>query len=166
MRNSILMLVFFLGSMCSLHAQDDTKSSTGGSAQSVYGEIGGSGLFFSGNYDFLFKGQKGLGGRVGFGFFGVTGASVITVPVGLNYLIGNTAPSYFQIGFSATYVTGSIDIGSGTASSGGMMYLPSIGYRYAPKDKGVTGQIYVGPIIIGGQAVFPFGGIAFGYKFK
>lgn len=166
MRNSILLLLFFISSFISLHAQDGKAAPSGGSAQSVYGEIGGSGLFFSGNYDFMFKGQKGLGARVGFGFFGISGASVVTVPVGLNYLIGNTAPSYFQLAFSATYVTGSIDIGSGNAHGGGMMYLPSIGYRYAPKDKGVTGQIYVGPIIIGGTAVFPFGGLAFGYKFK
>ena len=166
MRNSILFLFFFLGSIFTLKAQDEKKPATGGSAQSVYGEIGGSGLFFSGNYDFMFKGQKGLGARVGFGFFGISGASAFTFPVGLNYLIGNTSPNYFQIAFSATYVTGSIEIGSGTAKGGGMIYVPSIGYRYAPKDKGVTGQIYVGPLIIGGLAIFPFGGIGFGYKFK
>ena len=54
-------------------------------AQTIYGEFGGNGILFSGNYDCrILKSQKGFGIRVGFGFFGGSEAGILTVPIGIN----------------------------------------------------------------------------------
>jgi hypothetical protein len=160
--------LFFLLFSClimanKLFSQEEKSAST--RAQSVYGEIGGNGLVFSGNYDFRFSNsQKGLGMRLGIGFFGGSGGGLITVPVGLNYLSGK-APNYFEVGLGFTYAsfTDSEDFLEGS----GTILVPSAGYRYQPEHKGFTGRIFISPLIgIGGGGGWLFyGGISAGYKF-
>lgn len=135
-------------------------------AQSVYGELGGNGLFFSGNYDFRFlKSQKGLGMRVGIGFFGGSGGGLISVPVGLNYLAGK-APNYLEVGLGYTFAsfTSPDDFFNGETGS---ILVPSIGYRYQPLKKGFTGRVFIAPLIsLGGGGGWLFwGGVSAGYKF-
>lgn len=134
-------------------------------AQSVYGEIGGNGILFSANYDFRFKkSDKGLGMRAGLGFFGGSGGGLVTVPVGLNYLIGK-APSYLEVGLGYTYV--SITSEDNFIEGAGSLLVPSIGYRFQPSNKGFTGRVIISPLIglgEGGGWVM-FGGISAGYKF-
>ncbi len=140
-----------------------TKAQT---AKAVYGEFGGNGLVFSGNFDTRFMGEKGIGGRAGIGYAAAGGVSIVTFPLGLNYLIGG-APHYFELGAGVTFVTATVrffdddDSESGT----GTFFMPTAGYRYAKAGKGFVGRIYVGPVIAGGTAFFPWGGIAVGYKF-
>lgn len=134
-------------------------------AKSVFGEIGGNGLFFSGNFDMRFKGEKGIGFRAGLGLFAAEGVSVITFPFGLNHLIGN-APHYLELGFGVTPVTASVDFfGDDTETGSTIFILPTAGYRYAKAGKGFQGRIYVGPVIVEGAFFFPWGGVSVGYKF-
>src|SRR5687768_5051746 len=76
-------------------------------AKAVYGEFGGNGLVFSANFDTRFSGEKGIGGRAGVGYAAAGGVSIVTFPLGLNYLIGN-APHYFELGAGVTFVTATV----------------------------------------------------------
>ena len=162
MKSAFILLVCFLF-LKSAVAQNENEEPK--RAQSVYGEIGGNGLLFSANYDFRFqKSDKGFGMRAGLGFFGGSGGGLLTVPVGLNYLIGK-APSYLELGLGYTYAsfTSSDDFIEGSGS----LLVPSIGYRFQPSKKGFTGRVILSPLIglgEGGGWVM-FGGISAGYKF-
>lgn len=115
-------------------------------AQVIYGEIFGNGLLFSVNYDFRFtKSQKGLGMRLGAGFFGGSDGGIFTFPIGINHLAGK-APNYFESGLGVTYATftGKDDLFSG---SNGTLLVPSLGYRYQPEHNGFFGRIAVSPLI-------------------
>ena len=135
-------------------------------AKAVYGEFGGNGLVFSANFDTRFSGEKGIGGRVGVGYAAAGGVSIVTFPVAVNYLVGG-APHYLEIGAGVTFVTASVrffdDDESETGT--GTFFMPTLGYRYAKQGKGFIGRIYVGPVIAGGTAFFPWGGISAGFKF-
>lgn len=135
--------------------------------KAVYGELGGNGLVFSGNYDMRFsKKENGFGFRAGIGFATADGLTVFTFPLVLNYLAGS-APHHFEAGIGITPVTATIrffddeDAESGSTS----FVMPTIGYRFAQKGKGFVGRIYVGPVFAGGTAFFPWGGISAGFKF-
>ena len=68
--------------------------------QSVYLELGGNGLFISGNFDARFtKKENGFGFRMGLGMFPATifNSTFITIPVGLNHLAGK-APHHLESG--------------------------------------------------------------------
>lgn len=146
------------------HTDKSPKNNAHG-AQAIYGELLGNGLLFSVNYDFRFtKSQKGLGMRLGTGFFGGSGGGILTIPVGINHLAGK-APNYFESGIGVTYatITGKDDFFSG---NGGSLLIPSIGYRYQPENNGFFGKIAISPLISlekdGGW--FFWGGIGLGYK--
>jgi hypothetical protein len=73
-------------------------------AKAAYVEIGGPGLL-SANFDMRFASKEdGAGFRVGVGAFSVNSASVVTVPLGLNYLIGKDKKNYFEVGAGFTYL--------------------------------------------------------------
>ena len=58
--------------------------------QSVFIEGLGSGIFYSFNFDTRFTpNPHGWGGRAGIGFTAIDGDRLYTVPVVINYLIGN-----------------------------------------------------------------------------
>jgi hypothetical protein len=135
--------------------------------KAVYGEIGGNGIFFSANYDMRFtKTENGFGFRVGVGYAGGIGASAFTFPAGLNYLTGKGA-HHMELGIGITPITATIDLfDDGNTSSGtATAIMPTLGYRYGKVGKGFVGRIYVGPVIIGGEVFFPWGGISAGIKF-
>lgn len=166
----LLMLLAFTALSTVVLAQDDddedgppkppTKN-----AQQVYGEFLGNGLLFTANYDFRFgQRQKGLGMRLGIGFFGGSDGGIITIPVAINNLSGR-APNYLEIGLGATYagLTDSDDYIFSGASS--VLIVPSIGYRYQPRGKGFTGRIAFTPLVSTGGGFFTYGGLSAGYKF-
>lgn len=165
----LLMLLAFTALATSVFAQDEEEDEDGPAkpptknAQQVYGEFLGNGLLFTANYDFRFKQrQKGLGMRVGLGFFGGSGGGIITIPVAINNLSGR-APNYLEVGLGATYAsfTDSDDFFEGASS---VLIIPSIGYRYQPRAKGFTGRIAFTPLIAGGGFI-TYGGLSAGYKF-
>ena len=138
-----------------IQAQDAVSAS-----KAVYGEIGGSGLVFSANYDMRFKGHKGLGFRAGVGYASSLGESIITFPLGINALAGK-GPHYVEFGASATLATA--EFGGFDEGSSAWFFHPHVGYRYSKPHNSINARIYVGPIIASGFAFFPFGGISVGY---
>lgn len=146
-------------------AQDKSSATELKGARSVYGEIGGPGLF-SVNYDFRFqKSQSGLGMRLGLGGIGFLNAGVFTLPVGLNYLSGKEG-HYFEAGAGASLLSLSNGETVFDANSSTVIGYLSLGYRYQPIKKGFTGRVFLSPLIIPEGGFFPFfGGISAGFKF-
>lgn len=153
---SALFLCFSISAFC----QSETIA---GSSKAVYGELGGSGLIFSANFDMRFKGYKGLGFRAGIGGAGGTGGGIVTVPVGLNFLAGKAGPHYFEAGATVTLVSEAFDISDETGS--GWFAFPHIGYRYTKPTNSFNGRIVIGPFITGDFMFFPFAGLSAGYTF-
>ncbi len=157
----MLGIVLITGSALA-QKEKEASENTGKPSKAVYGEFGGSGLIFSGNFDMRFKGHKGLGFRAGIGFFAASDVSVVTFPLGLNTLIGN-GPHYFELGVSGTLTTASVTFFEETDKASAWFFMPHFGYRFTKPSKSFNGRIYVGPVIAGGSAFFPWGGLSVGY---
>lgn len=141
--------------------------------KSVFLELGGNGGIISANFDSRFKkSEKGLGYRVGIGLIpGINDAIIgtptfVTVPVGINYLVGK-APNYFESGLGFTYLHTS---GSGSflgmeddMSGSYTAFVPSIGYRHAKAGKGIQYRLFISPVISAGTAFWA--GISVGHHF-
>lgn len=162
------LLFFALMFMGSVKAQEAAKS--------VFFELGGPGLA-SVNYDMRFnKTQDGLGFRVGVGGFSVRSdfsdgsrdrTSLITVPVGINYLIGKDTKHYFEVGAGATYINAKYtsdfeDDNDAFRESFGHL---TFGYRLQPQTKGFTFRAAITPVFGKGFFIPYYAGISFGYKF-
>jgi hypothetical protein len=132
-------------------------------AKAAYVEIGGPGLA-SANFDMRFANKEdGAGFRLGVGGFSVNGVSIVTVPLGLNYLIGKDKKNYFEVGAGFTYVSAKSNTGSKTfKSSFGNVTL---GYRLAPARGGFFFKAELTPVFGDGFFIPYYGGLGFGYKF-
>lgn len=136
----------------------------------AYVELGGPGLV-SINYDTRFSQQEdGLGGRIGLGGFwlkddGDQRISILTVPVGLNYLLGKDGRNYFEAGIGFTYLKLGAKLEDESSKFSGSFGNLTLGYRMAPADGGFLFKAQLTPIF-GQGGFYPFyGGIGFGYKF-
>lgn len=134
-------------------------------AQNVFVELGGQGLFFTANYDTRFgKARNGLGGRIGFGAIGVDNTNFVTVPVSLNYLLGE-GKNFFEIGLGATYGKLSADedsfFGSGDEIIGTLAFM----YRYQPLTSGFSFRGGFTPVFSSDGFIPYFGGLSLGYTF-
>lgn len=141
------------------------------SAKAVYAEIGGPGLA-SANFDMRFtKNEDGLGGRIGIGGFTLSDGfddsrfTIITVPVGLNYLIGKDGKNYFEVGAGFTYVGASTKYDSSTDNFNSSFGNITLGYRLAPANGGFMFKAQITPVFGRGFFMPYFAGIGFGYKF-
>ncbi len=135
-------------------------------AQNVYAEILGQGLLFSINYDTRFSNKRnGIGGRIGFGGIGGDGAGLITVPVSLNYLLGE-GKNFFEIGLGATYAKISTNndffFGDGGSSVIGTMAFM---YRLQPVKTGFSFRGGITPVFSSVGFVPYFVGFSVGYTF-
>ncbi|MBK0382102.1 hypothetical protein I5M32_03940 [Pedobacter sp. SD-b] len=134
-------------------------------AQNVYVELGAQGLLFTANYDTRFnKKRNGIGGRVGLGGFGGGGTGLFTVPVSLNYLLGN-GKNFFEIGLGATYAKLSANDDflfgdGGTTVFGTMAFM----YRLQPIKSGFSFRGGLTPIF-NSNGFFPYYGLSLGYTF-
>lgn len=176
MNRTTLLVIFLFVSVIASTAQDTKPEPVAKSAQAFYAEFGANGVGFSVNYDARFaKSQKGLGYRVGIGlvpgldFIFFKTSTILTVPVGINYLAGK-GPSFFEAGFGVTYVTGkatdflwSSGDSDEEAKLSAVGFIPSVGYRYAPDGKGFTFRAVISPAFGEGGGAF-FGGFSFGVK--
>ncbi|MFN3666558.1 MAG: hypothetical protein ACK4S0_10390 [Sediminibacterium sp.] len=163
MKQFILSLLCIFSIATCLYAQDRGNDLPDPPAKSVFGEIGGPGLF-SINYDQRFKGQKGLGFRAGMGGIGFLTSGIFAVPVGINYLSGRDG-HYLELGagLSAITITDGDEFFDNSNST--IFGYLNFGYRYQPEKKGFTARVFVSPLITG-AGVFPFyGGISAGFKF-
>ncbi|HLF47279.1 MAG TPA: hypothetical protein VI548_12700 [Chitinophagaceae bacterium] len=150
-------------------------------AAQVQFEILGPAGLFSLNFDSRFaKKENGTGFRIGLGGapLGLSGSNScnsgiqISVPAGLNYLIGN-GPHLFEAGagavlsiISATkiYCPG-FDSGFFSDDTAPYTYLLA-GYRYQPvKKKGTTFRIFGSPLFQNDFPVKFWGGISVGHRF-
>ncbi|WP_157687327.1 hypothetical protein [Pedobacter psychrophilus] len=135
-------------------------------AQNVYAEILGQGLLFSVNYDTRFSNKRtGLGGRVGFGGIGGGGESFITVPVSLNYLLGD-GKNLFEIGLGATYASLATNddflFGDGGSTVLGTMAFM---YRLQPIKSGFSFRGGITPFFSSEVFVPYYVGFSLGYTF-
>jgi hypothetical protein len=175
-----LLLILFLASVFSsgVFAQVDTihLKNNGGSGyrkmvtdrppQAIYFGIGGSGPIFSVNYDSRFgKRLNGAGFTAGLGFFGVTGATLFSIPVSVNYLFGKQN-HFLELAAGATFATGSsydfVDNGSSSAST--VFGHINLGYRYQPAIGGFFARTGVSPLFIAGEYVTSYY-LGLGYSF-
>ncbi|MDR3693305.1 hypothetical protein [Mucilaginibacter sp.] len=165
----VFAFFFFHSSKAQSVRYSKTDSTLNTRAQNVYIELGGPGLLFSANYDTRFSQRRdGLGGRIGLGFIASGGASVVTVPFQLNYLLGKK-DKYFEIGLGATYA--SFNSGSNFLSfdttpvtSNTVLGTMTFGYRYQPVDGGFNFRASFNPIFDSSNFV-PYFGLSFGYTF-
>jgi hypothetical protein len=149
-------------------------------AKSVYIELGGPGLA-SANFDMRFNNKEdGLGFRAGIGGFSVSTndylgsgsskTSIVTIPLGLTYLLGKDKKHYFEMGAGVTPVFASNkDTYNGTTTSEdefnstfGHLYF---GYRLQPADGGFLFRAGITPVFGKGYFIPYYAGISFGYKF-
>jgi hypothetical protein len=173
-----LLFIFFLNSLLfsvQVFSQKESGSSSG--AKSFYGELGGNGIGISANYDSRFtKSEKGIGYHIGIGFvpgfdiFFFKTSSFLTIPFGINHLAGR-APNYFESGLGATFLSGKVGsffggiFGDDETDINTFVFIPSIGYRFAPAGKNMTARVFISPAFGNGGGSF-FGGISLGYKFR
>jgi hypothetical protein len=100
-----LLTTFLIAGVLTTALSQNVMSSAGKPANAVFFEIGGHSLFFGFNYDTRFNRRAdGIGGRVGLGYMAVSGSSFFSLPVALNYLIGNDG-KYFEMGAGATILS-------------------------------------------------------------
>ena len=130
-------------------------------AQNIQVEWLGQGLLFTLNYDTRFgKRRNGLGGRIGFGGLGGDGVALITVPVSLNYLLGN-GKNLFEIGLGATYANFNDEPIFGNNNLVGTMAFM---YRLQPVKSGFSFRGGLTPIFTS-TIIGPYAGFSLGYTF-
>ncbi|MFC5282421.1 hypothetical protein [Pedobacter alpinus] len=130
-------------------------------AQNIFVELGGQGLVFTANYDTRFSNKRnGIGGRIGIGAIGGDGANVMTIPVSLNYLLGE-GKNFFEIGLGATYANASIFDSNGSAVFGTMSFM----YRLQPVKSGFSFRGGFTPFFNSDVFIPYYVGISLGYTF-
>ncbi len=131
----------------------------------IYVSLGGTGLFYSVNYDRMLSDKVGF--RLGFSTFYVF-AAVRTFPVTLNYLLGSGSHQ-LELGAGAVIVNVSESEifeflfegeGSGVAVTG------TFGYRLQPQDGGYVFRLVLTPLFGYFDSGFiPWFGVSLGYSF-
>ena len=161
----VFIISFVLINANAQYGKDDAGVTS--PAKAVFFEIGGPGLA-SINYDMRFtKSESGIGGRVGFGGFSIgTGtdrATLIFIPLGLNYLLGKDSKHYFELGGGVTIVnTKEGFTNSDFSSTFGHL---NFGYRLQPRQGGFFFRAAINPVFGKGFFIPYYAGLAFGYKF-
>ena len=139
-------------------------------AKAAYAEIGGPGLA-SVNFDTRFaKKEDGFGGRIGIGGFSIGDGvgdhvGIVTVPVGLNYLVGKDHKNYFELGAGFTYVSAKATAKTSSKNFHSSFGNATLGYRLAPARGGFFFKAEITPVFGDGFFIPYFAGLGFGYKF-
>lgn len=166
MKQLLIIIIIGIFSITSLHAQvaERTKS------QGVFVEVLGNGLIYSLNYDSRFSQRfDGLGGRAGIGYIAMEGTRLTTIPVLLNYLLGNEK-HFFEIGIGTTLVAASDNSGNfgpvGSRERGSLFIgTMSLGYRLEPIDGGFMFRAGITPLFDSGAFWPLWPQVSFGYSF-
>lgn len=133
-------------------------------SSNIFVELGGPGLFTF-NYDTRFSpGEDGLGARAGIGYFSTGGTSFLSIPVGLNYLLGKDE-KFFEMGINASYFSAHVDFGSDSGSGSTVFGSLLFGYRKQPVDGGFSFRAGVSPYFNADVFVPFIPYISFGYSF-
>lgn len=167
-------------------SEAQTSGNTAGTSKLFFAEAGGPGILFSANFDSRFKADKrvGLGFRAGVGFtladdesfiiqnnyplYSYRTNSIVTVPIGLNYLFGKPAsPNMFEVGAGFTILSKKASILSyNDYKEGNFMGHFEFMYRRQPVDGGFSWRVGFVPIINTDGDIFPFAAIGLGFTFK
>ena len=143
-------------------------SGSGERVRNVFFELGGQGLQYSVNYDTRFSDRRnGFGGRLGLGYFSLKGREATTIPISLNYLLGN-GQHFADFGLGATLLlsNGSKPDMFESSPTRSLVYTTNISYRFQPIQKGLSLRAGVGPVFnYDFNLVFYFG-LSLGYTFK
>ncbi|WP_017256730.1 hypothetical protein [Pedobacter arcticus] len=164
-KDQVFKIVYENGTTENIQNQAMSPTISSKRAQNVYVELGAQGLIMSANYDTRFSNKRnGIGGRVGIGAIGGDGDSFITVPVSLNYLLGD-GKNLFEVGLGATYASLSLDNDSffgngGSTVIGTMAFM----YRLQPVTSGFSFRGGFTPIFTS-DGFQPYFGISLGYTF-
>lgn len=75
----------------------------------VYFELLGSGLIGSVNYERQLSNKPGFGMRVGLGFYPTDDQGWLSIPLGINYLIGLGKSSFIDVGAGVTLTQEPVD---------------------------------------------------------
>ncbi|MBC7745963.1 MAG: hypothetical protein H7096_12775 [Flavobacterium sp.] len=179
----LALIIVCLCSNGTLHAQQLKVSSISNAgkkfpagesarAQNVFVEILGQGLLFTANYDTRFGNRRdGLGGRIGIGYVAADNDNATTIPVSLNYLLGNGGKHFFEIGLGATVIasktTGSFffEDNQGINKNSNVIGTMSFSYRLQPVNNGFSLRAGITPIFNGDFFLPYFGGLSLGYTF-
>ena len=164
-KSQIIKIAYENGSTDNFTTKNNFNSEDLKRAQNVFVEIGAQGLLFSANYDTRFGNRRnGIGGRVGVGVISADDVTVVTIPLSLNYLLGN-GKNFFEIGLGATYASldASSDdfFGSGDAVIGTMAFM----YRLQPENSGFSFRGGFTPIFNSSGFIPYYAGISLGYTF-
>jgi hypothetical protein len=147
-------------------AVKEEAAATGKLKKSVFVEFLGNGPFISGNFDMRLKPDRndGLGLRAGAGFIN----NYITVPLGLNYILGKRR-SGFETGIGITPI---VRIGGGQDLSGDLngpgfdaAGFLNAGYRLQSRN-GFMLRANVSAAYADSYFLFGWPGISIGYSFK
>ncbi|MFD2033338.1 hypothetical protein ACFSKL_00975 [Belliella marina] len=136
--------------------------------QAIYLEGFGAGVFYSFNYDWRFRDQSdGLGAKAGLGYTAIDGYRVTTVPIAVNYLIGNKK-NFLELGLGGTLLLvnhyNSTFASSDPRFSGSAFYFNGIiGYRRVA-ESGFVLRAGFTPFFTGEEGVF-FPQLSLGYAF-
>ncbi len=143
-------------------------SGIGERARNVFFELGGQGLQYSANYDTRFSDRRnGFGGRLGLGYISLKGREATTIPISLNYLLGN-GRHFADFGLGATLLLSNglkpdMFESSPTRS---LVYTTNISYRFQPIQKGLSLRAGVGPVFNYDFNLVFYLGLSLGYTFK
>jgi hypothetical protein len=154
---TILLLLILTIYCANTYGQEKVPKRPSANASNIFFEVGGSSISFSLNYDGRFsKREGGFGGRAGVGFFPSVDfilfktSSIVTIPIGVNYLAGK-GPDYWEFGAGATIVSGGLESFFGMKTNSkkttNVAFVPSIGYRHQPLHKGLTGRVVISPFV-------------------
>ncbi|MGK2861361.1 MAG: hypothetical protein ACSLE0_05470 [Chitinophagaceae bacterium] len=146
---------------------------------SFYAELGGPGILFSANIDRRFRPSTlGFGFRAGVGFvtadeskivngnYEYNPASVITVPVQLNYIFGKfDSPHTFEAGAGFTYAGRKLDIMNFYDERKSKIFGSfSFMYRKQPMNGGFSWRAGFTPLVANGY-IQPSGAVSVGFNF-
>lgn len=125
----------------------------------LFGELGGSGLLFSMNYERLLNNKFGV--RVGVGSAGLMG---LTFPAILNYYIGKEKK--LELGLGLIYTDYFPNNGGKYISNGEFLITATIGHKFQSEKRGIVFRFSFTPIYnLIKDKILPFGGISIGYAF-
>lgn len=173
---SFLILAFLFSFTLTSSAQE---SSLAPHHKNIYLEFLGSGLAFSAHFDMrLQRGvQDGLGFRAGVGGFSETGYTdgqygtigIVTMPVGINYLIGERRGS-FEAGAGLTLLYARAEVSGMTewneVDGWGVAGFLNMGYRLQPLKNGFMMRINWSPAITQNGFHAGWFGLSLGLGFK
>lgn len=171
MKISLLLTLIFLIKVPSFSQLEQKPFSN----KSIYAEIGGPGIL-SLNFDSRFKKNttKGIGYNFGFGKISASGllsnSTVITLPVGVNYLYSNNKKDNFEIGTGFTTISTNFQSNLFNNENEKLKFTNffgyfTIGYRRQPIDNGFMFRITLNPLFDFNSINPLYGGLSIGYKF-